>query len=134
MSGKFILASEVERQQWPGMGEPGLISLSAGSKVLVFADLVFAPGDGFNFHHHPHQEEVLYLMEGSLEAWVGQEKHTMNKGDTMYLPPGAVHANFNVSEQEARMFVVLTPVIESEELGLELVDVSEEAPWNALRG
>ena len=133
MKGKLILASEVEHHQWPGMGDLGLISRSSGSKALLFGNLVFAPGDGFNFHHHPNQEEVIYLIEGSLEAWIGQEKRTVSRGDTVYLPAGTVHACFNLSDQEARMFVILTPVIESEELGFELVDVSVEAPWNALR-
>ena len=30
------------------------------------------------------------------------------------------------------MFVILTPVIADAELGFELVDVSEEAPWKDL--
>ncbi len=72
-------------------------------------------------------------MEGTLETWVGQEKATANAGDTIYLPAGTVHASFNVSSRPARMFVVLTPSIETEELGFELVDVSGEAPWSTLR-
>ena len=64
MSGRLIAAAAVERQQWPGMGDLGLINRSAGRTKLVFGDLIFAPGDGFNFHHHPRQDEVLYLMEG----------------------------------------------------------------------
>ena len=133
MSGKLILAAAVKRHQWPGMGDLGLINRSVGGTPLVFGDLVFAPGDGFNFHHHPRQAEILYLMEGTLETWIGQEKATADAGDTLYLPAGTVHACFNVSNRSAKMFVALTPLIESEELGFELVDVSGEAPWNTLR-
>ena len=133
MNAAFITASEVSRQQWPGMGDLGLISQATGSKELLFADLFFAPEDGFNFHEHPNQTEVLYLMSGSLEAWIEQERRTIHAGDSLYLPPGTVHACFNISEEEARMFVILTPVIESEELGFELIDRSGEAPWNTLR-
>ena len=90
-------------------------------------------GDGFNFHHHPRQVEILYLMEGTLETWIGQEKVTADAGDTLYLPAGSVHACFNVSNRPAKIFVALTPSIETAELGFELVDVSGEAPWNTLR-
>ena len=133
MDAKFITASEVSRQRWPDMGDLGVISQSAGTNELVFADLFFAPGDGFNFHEHPNQTEVLYLMAGSLEAWIEEEKRTIQAGDTLFLPAGTVHACFNVSAAEARMFVILAPAIASEELGFELVDRSGEAPWNALR-
>ena len=133
MGGKLITAAAVERQQWPGMGDLGLINQVAGATPLVFGDLIFAPGDGFNFHQHPRQDEVLYLLEGSLETWIGQDSATASAGDTLYLPAGTVHACFNVSDHPAKMFVALTPLIESEELGFELVDVSGEAPWNTLR-
>jgi quercetin dioxygenase-like cupin family protein len=133
MNGSFIKASDVPHQVFPGMGDLGMISASSGSSQLLFGDLVFAPGEGFNFHRHPNQEEGLYLINGSLEAWIGDEKSTLSAGDSMYLPAGTVHACFNVSDRPAKMFVILSPVIESEELGFELVDVSEEAPWSGLR-
>ena len=133
MSAAFISASEVNRQQWPGMGDLGFICHSIESESVFFGDLFFSQGDGFNFHEHPNQTEILYLMSGSLEVWIDTERRTMHAGDTLYLPAGTIHAAFNVSEEEARMFVVLNPRITSEELGLEIVDHSEEAPWNTLR-
>ena len=51
-------ASDIERQEWPGMGSLGSI---ADSSDRILGDLFFAPGDAFNFHHHPNQEEVLYV-------------------------------------------------------------------------
>ena len=92
-----------------------------------------APGDSFNFHHHPNQEEVIYVTEGSLEGWVDEEKTIMRAGDSLVLPPGTVHACFNVSDQTTKMVVVLSPKIETEEMGFELVDVSSEEPWASLR-
>ncbi len=133
MSGKFIEAKDVARQEFPGMGILGMLSKPTENEKLLFGDLTFAPGDGFNFHHHPNQDEALYLIDGSLEAWIDQEKRTLNPGDTMWLPKGTVHASFNTSGKPAKMFVLLTPVITSEELGFELVDVSGETPWKDLR-
>jgi quercetin dioxygenase-like cupin family protein len=133
MSAKFITASQVDRQLLPGMGDLGMIGANANSQHVVFGDLIFAPGDGFGFHEHPSQEEVLYVIDGSLEAWIEGEKKTIGSGDTMYLPAGTVHACFNVTDQPTKVFVLLTPVIESEEMGFELVDRSGDAPYSSYR-
>ena len=125
-----ITASDIDRQEWPGMGSLGFIA-DSGDRIL--GDLFFAPGDGFNFHHHPNQEEVLYMSEGSVEAWVEREKRTIVAGDALVLPAGLVHACFNVSDEVAKMVVVLSPKIETEELGFELVDVSGDEPWASAR-
>ena len=133
MSGSFIKASDVTHQLFPGMGDLGMISASSGSQQLLFADLEFAPGDGFDFHHHPNQEEALYLISGGLEAWIEGEKSILGPGDSMYMPAGTIHACFNVSDSPAKMVVVLSPVIEGADLGFELVDVSQDSPWSSLR-
>lgn len=28
------------------------------------------PGKGHNFHQHPGQEEVIHIIDGSLEQWL----------------------------------------------------------------
>jgi len=42
-----------------------------------------------------------------------------------------VHASFNVSATPVKFLAVLGPAIGAE--GYELVDVSEQSPWNTLR-
>ena len=133
-NGAIDAAGDVERVEIPGAGVVGVPPSVAGSQQLVFGDLLFRPGDAFNFHHHPNQEEVLYLMEGELEAWVEDERSKLRSGDFMHLPAGVVHACFNDSDKDAKMIVALSPRIAGEELGLELVDDSEEEPWASLRG
>ena len=129
-TGAVVSASKIERQEWPGMGSLGFI---ADSSDRILGDLFFEPGDAFNFHHHPNQEEVLYMAEGRLEAWVEDEKTTIGVGDALVLPAGTIHACFNVSDATAKMVVTLSPKIETEEMGFELVDVNGEEPWASLR-
>ncbi len=132
MSKQFISATDVDRQELEGMGTLGLISPPTGSETVLFGDLVFQRGDGFPFHYHPNQDEALYIVSGSIEAWIEEDKRTIEAGDTMWLPRGTIHQCFNRSDSPAKMFVLLTPPIPDAEGGFELVDVSEEAPWNAL--
>jgi quercetin dioxygenase-like cupin family protein len=47
-------------------------------------------------HTHPG-EEVIYVLEGSLEYQVeGQPPTTVKAGDVLFVPAGAVHAVRNV--------------------------------------
>ena len=132
MSKQFITASDVERERLEGMGTLGMISPPTGSETVLFGDLVFEPSDEFSFHYHPNQDEALYIIEGSIEAWIEQEKRTIGSDDTMWLPRGTIHRCVNRSDSPAKVFVLLTPPIPEAEGGFELVDVSEEAPWNEL--
>ena len=86
MSARFIEAKDVARLEFPGIGVLGMLSEPIENENVLFGDLIFAPGDGFDFHHHPDQAEALYLIDGSLEAWIDQERRTLNPGDTMWLP------------------------------------------------
>jgi uncharacterized cupin superfamily protein len=73
--------------------------------------LILGPGDGFNFHYHPRQDEVVYVIEGEMEAWVGQHCSIIGPGDMMFAPAGIVHANFTVSQQPVKLLNILSPLI-----------------------
>ena len=65
------------------------------------------PGGGHNFHKHPNQEEVIYVVEGEIEQWVDQEKRRLGPGDSAFIPADMVHASFNVSDQPAKFLAIL---------------------------
>ena len=132
MNGRFILSTEVEREQldW---GVMGWISHPANTqaKLLTVMEVTLGPGGGHNFHKHPDQEEVISVVSGEIEQWLESEKTTLKPGDSIFIKPDIVHASFNVSDQPAKLMVVLAPCVG--ETGYEVVDVSGEAPWNGLR-
>ncbi len=53
---------------------------STGTKNLVVVEVRFDPDRGHNFHKHPNQEEVIYVLEGEIEQWVGTEKRRLRAG------------------------------------------------------
>jgi quercetin dioxygenase-like cupin family protein len=56
----------------------------------------FAPGASFPEHSHPG-EELVYVTEGSLEyAIVDRTPVTLEAGEVLFIPAGAVHAVRNV--------------------------------------
>jgi quercetin dioxygenase-like cupin family protein len=103
----------------------------APTKHLVVIDARFPEGQGHAFHYHPGQEEVIYVVAGEIEQWVGEEKHRLGPGDTAFIPADKVHATYTVGKAEARIIAVLSPAIG--ETGFSAVDVSGDAPWREMR-
>ena len=132
MSGKFITAREMERDHldWGTMGWVSRPATTA-TKDLVVIEVTLEPGGGHNFHKHPAQAEVIYVLAGSIEQWLGEEKQMLNQGDTVFIPAATVHASFNISAAKARILAILGPSVGEE--GYQLVEVYDQAPWNHLR-
>ena len=98
---------------------------------LVVIEVNITPGNGHNFHKHPQQEEVIYVIEGEIEQWVGEEKRMLQPGDSVFIPADGVHASFNVGTTDAKVLAILTPSIGED--GYELVEVYDQPTWNSLR-
>jgi quercetin dioxygenase-like cupin family protein len=70
--------------------------LSAPGREVIQVLVEFAPGVSFPRHFHPG-EEIVYVVEGSLEYAVeGKPPVTLEAGDVLFIPAGAVHAVRNV--------------------------------------
>ena len=132
MEKKFIISTELNPvnldwgiQQW--FSDPK----TTGAEELVVVQVEIFPGFGHDFHRHPNQEESIFVLKGEIEQWLETENKTLKEGDSAFIPKGMVHASFNVSEDPVKVLAILGPCIGEE--GYELVDVSDQEPWNNLR-
>ncbi len=132
MTGRFMLSAETEpekldwgRLRW--MSNPP----STGAEQLTVIEVTLAPGKGHDFHRHPDQEEVIYVISGEVEQWLDRESRMLGPGDSVFIGADVVHASFNVGRSEARLLAILGPCVGDG--GYELVDVAGEAPWRDLR-
>jgi quercetin dioxygenase-like cupin family protein len=132
MPPKFMIRSDVSPEvlDW---GELRWLSNppTTGAGALTVIDVSLAPGKGHNFHKHPDQEEVLLIVAGRVEQWIGEEKRILGPGDSAFVPKDVVHASFNAGDGEARIAAILGPCVG--EVGYVSVEVGGEAPWNTLR-
>ena len=96
---------------------------------LFAARATILPGQGHDFHAHPKREEIIYVVQGIIAQWIDQDRHVLNAGDMALIPAGEVHASFNLGEEPAVLFVVLSGAQSSEPLA---IDRSGEAPWSRL--
>ena len=75
--------------------------LSAPGREVVQNRVDIAPDAPPIKHTHPG-EEVIYILEGSLEYQLeGEPSMTMSAGDALTVPAGAVHAVRNVGTGNA---------------------------------
>ena len=54
-------------------------------------------------------EKFIYILEGKIEASVGEEKYNMAKGDTLYFESSLPHYFTNTGPGETRLICVISP-------------------------
>ena len=97
------LALQVAEAQQPGIRRTELQrhDLSSPGREVVQVRVDFGPRVSFPRHRHPG-EEIVNVLSGSLEYQVeGKPPVTLNPGDVLFIPAGAIHAVRNVGAGEA---------------------------------
>ncbi|MFC0779911.1 cupin domain-containing protein [Flavobacterium sp. HJSW_4] len=83
--------------------------LSTPGKEMVQARIDFAAHSAFGNHYHPG-EEVIYVIEGTLEYQVeGEKPITLKAGEVLFIPAGVVHSaknNTNANAAELATYIV----------------------------
>jgi quercetin dioxygenase-like cupin family protein len=59
-------------------------------------------------HIHKDAEEVIYILAGKGISGLGEKEVEMVKGDTMFVPRGAVHWFYNPFEEPVEMIFIYT--------------------------
>jgi len=131
MSGQFVTAADAQREQldWGSLG--WMCRPAIGAKDLTVIEVTLNPGGGHNFHKHPDQEEVIYVIEGSVEQWLREERRILTPGDAVFIPADVVHASFNTGSAPAKLLAILGPCVG--EGGYVSVEMGDQEPWKSLR-
>ncbi len=81
-----------------------------GAKTCVVKIGTAKPGATSDFHVHAHQEEVFYVLEGTLTMMdKDQNKLTAGRGQALYVAAGDEHAAFNLGDVKAVYLAVKAP-------------------------
>jgi quercetin dioxygenase-like cupin family protein len=107
--------------------------VAAEKLLLVRAHM--EPGRCHPFHFHPHREEIIYVIEGTAEQWVGEEYRLLRAGQIAHIPPGTVHGTYNPHPERLVFLAILSPAaLPPEEAGAaDPTDVGTQEPWASLR-
>jgi len=66
-------------------------------------------GNTHNEETKPGIEKFAYILDGKVEANIGEEKYILGRGDTLYFESSIPHHFKNVGASEARLICVITP-------------------------
>lgn len=87
-------------EDWrPGVATRMLVSAVSGSAQLCIFDQYCQPGLGAPTHLHA-VEEVLTVVDGRAEIWVGDERVVVDAGHSVIIPAGVKHGFRNASETD----------------------------------
>lgn len=91
-SSSEILASNVQNKKMM----PVLIKIAKGGQT---------PGE----ESRPGVEKFIYILDGKVEANIGNDKYSLTKGDTLYFESSIPHHFRNVGHSEAELLSVTSP-------------------------
>ena len=82
--------------------------------------------------HNQEQEEVYFILEGTVEMCLGSERKVLHGGQAAYIPPGVFHQATNVGAAPAKMIYCYGPAGDvahwRQELDGTLPRAGQEAP------
>ena len=91
---------------FPGVDRKVLVDSNQGAESLFVGHLNVGPGKVVTTHIHPDSEEAMIILEGSLEAILGDEVVALSAGDTVLAPAGVKHGFINRSQDSATLLAV----------------------------
>ena len=80
---------------------------TGGAYTLM--ELLLPPAAGPPPHRHAREEESFYILEGTLEFQVGEDRVTAAAGAYVKAPRGLSHSFTNVGTAPARVLMLITP-------------------------
>jgi quercetin dioxygenase-like cupin family protein len=92
------------QQQPPGISRNDLQQhdISAPGREVIQNVVTISPEAPAIRHRHPGGEEIIYVLEGSLEYTVdGRSPVIVNAGEVFFVPADTVHAVRNVGTDDA---------------------------------
>jgi mannose-6-phosphate isomerase-like protein (cupin superfamily) len=96
-----------EQEEWrPGVLTRMRVSALTGATQLCVFEQWCDPGCGAPTHLHT-VEEVLTVLAGHAEVWLGDERATLTAGQSVVVPPGLRHGFRNAGETLLHMEAIL---------------------------
>jgi quercetin dioxygenase-like cupin family protein len=77
--------------------------------ALALLEVEAAPGGGPPPHAHANEDEFFYVLDGTFEILLGDDRVTAGAGDVAFVPRGVVHRFANIGDAPARILVLFTP-------------------------
>lgn len=115
----FIVRSGSGRPggQWLVHGEKAFSVKVSGNDVgrkYAVLEIHTPPGLGPELHIHPGQNELFYLLKGSIGLQCGSDRVVLRAGDSFMAPADVPHAYVTLGDEPAHMLNLFDPAGQTE--------------------
>ncbi|MBA2717775.1 MAG: cupin domain-containing protein [Chloroflexi bacterium] len=109
--GRVVRRAERRRIAYPGLAaiDEFLTSGNDGRLQVIVSTIEAGGGTGDDAYTHDSDEEVVVILEGCLELWVGDEEHRLETGDAITYSSRLPHRNRNPGPGRAIVLFCATP-------------------------
>lgn len=105
----FLIPNQIAAQTGIKRTNLQQYDISVPGRETVQARIDFDAHSAFGKHSHPG-EEIIYVLEGSLEYQINDDKPiTLKAGEVLFIPAGVVHSarnNSNAKASELATYIV----------------------------
>jgi transcriptional regulator with XRE-family HTH domain len=110
-AGSLVRAGERRRIVYQGLGavDEFLTRATDGRLQVIMSTIEPGGGTGDEPYTHESDEEVVIVLEGSLDLWVGPEHYRLEAGDAVTHASRVPHRNTNPGPGIARVLFCSTP-------------------------
>jgi mannose-6-phosphate isomerase-like protein (cupin superfamily) len=122
-----------------GEGEPhsiGQMTLLVGrgewtAGAYNLMDQIAAPRLMSAVHSHAQEDQVAFVLEGTMTCWVGGQEVEVAAGGYVLRPAGIAHAMWNAGEQPIRFLEITNPAANFQEYVRRLSNLIDSGEANA---
>jgi mannose-6-phosphate isomerase-like protein (cupin superfamily) len=79
------------------------------AKYFSIGNVILDPNGGQVPWHNQQQEEVYFVLEGTGEICLGDERQIVTMGQAVYIPPGVFHQLTNIGDTPLRLLYCYGP-------------------------
>lgn len=76
---------------------------------FAIGNVTLEPNGGQVPWHNQEQEEVYFIVEGTAEMCLGEERRILTSGQAVYIPPRVYHQLTNIGDTPCRMIYCYGP-------------------------
>jgi transcriptional regulator with XRE-family HTH domain len=109
--GRVVRREARRRVATPGLKavDEFLTTNMAGKLQVILSTIQPGGGTGEEPYTHDSDEEVVIVLEGVLDLWVGDEHYVLREGDAIAFQPRLPHWNVNEGAAPAIVLFCVTP-------------------------
>ena len=110
-TGRVVRREARRRATYPGLKavDEFLTSNMAGRLQVIMSTIEPGGGTGAEPYTHDSDEEVVVVLAGVLDLWVGDEHYVLREGDAITFPSRLPHWNANYGDTAVTVLFCLTP-------------------------